>query len=102
MHIINTTFHVHKTVRSAFLSWLRTVYVEAATATGFLTNPSLTRVIGHDDPEGSNYALQLCCPSLREAVRWHDDTAVLLRDDMKARFGEQVLFFTTYLEVIDL
>ena len=89
-------------MRSAFLSGRRTVYVEAATATGFLTNPGLTRVIGHDDPDGSSYALQLCCPSLREALPSHADTAVLLRDDMKVRFGEKVLFFTTYLEVIDL
>ena len=102
MHIINTTFHVHKSVRSEFFSWLRSVYVKAATATGFLTEPQLTRVIGGEDPEGTSSALQLKAPSLREAARWHDETAVLLRDDMSARFGERVLFFTTYLEVIDI
>lgn len=100
MHILNTTFHADKTVRSEFLSWLRGVYIQAATSTGLFTNPVLTRVLGNDDPQGTSYALQLTAQSLREAARWHDETAALLRDDMKARFGEKVLFFTTYLEVL--
>ncbi len=101
MYILNTTFSVHKTVRSEFLVWIRKVYMQAALATGFLTDPMLTRVVSNEDPDGSSYALQLKAPSLREAVRWHDDTAVLLRDDMQSRFGENVLFFTSYLEVLD-
>jgi len=102
MVIINTTFHVHRTVKSEFNLWIRNVYIKAATTTGLLTNPLLTRIIEGEDPEGTDYALHLSAPSLREAARWHDDTAVLLRNDMTARFGERVLFFTTYLEVMDL
>ncbi len=102
MVVINTTFHVHRTVKSEFRFWLRNVYIKSALATGILTNPMLTRVIGGEDPEGTDFALHLTATSLREAVRWHDETAVLLRDDMAARFGERVLFFTTYLEVMDI
>ncbi len=101
MVILNTTFHVHKSVRSEFLVWVRNVYIRAAIATGFLSDPLLTRVIGGEDPEGTSFALQLKSHSLREAARWHDETAVLLRDDMTSRFGERVLYFTTYLEVLD-
>ncbi len=101
MYILNTTFSVHKSIRSEFNLWIRKVYIPAATATGILSNPQLARVIGTDDPDSSSYAMQFKAQSLREAVRWHDETAVLLRDDMHARFGERVLFFTTYLEVIE-
>lgn len=101
MYILNTTFAVHKSVRSEFLTWIRKTYIPAAESTGSLTKPQLTRVIGSEDPDSSSYALQFTSPKLREAVRWHDETAALLRDDMGVRFGKKVLFFTTYLEVIE-
>lgn len=102
MIIINTTFHVHTSVRIAFKKWLGEVYVKAAMSTGLFSNPRLVRILGGEDPQGTDWALQLETPQLTEAVRWHDETAMLLRDDMTARFGEKVLFFTTYLQTENL
>lgn len=101
MVLLNTTFHVHVTVQKAFVDWLREEYQAAALATGFLTEPQLARVMGGDDPEGTSFAYQLKAPTLAHAKRWHDADAAKLRDDMTKRWGQKVLFFTTYLSIVD-
>lgn len=101
MHLINTTFCVERSIDTAFRSWLKNVYIRSALSTPFLSVPMLTRVLGQEDPTATTYALHLHATSLAEARRWHDETAAMLRDDMSARFGQRVLFFTTYLEIID-
>ena len=45
-------------------------------------------------------ACEMQVESISEAVRWHDETACFLRDDMTARWGERAMFFTTYLKLI--
>jgi hypothetical protein len=101
MVILNTTFHVHVTVQKAFVEWLRQNYETAALATGFLTEPQLARVMGGEDPNGTSFAYQLKAPTLAEAKRWHDAEAAKLRGEMQARWGQKVLFFTTYLSLVD-
>ena len=98
MYILNTTFHVDNRVRRDFLDWARKVYMPAAIDTGLFGSARLLRVLTDTDPEGVSFALQMDCESISEARRWHDETATLLRDDMSQRWGDKVLFFTTYLK----
>jgi hypothetical protein len=101
MVLLNTTFHVHVTVQKAFVEWLRQEYQSAALATGFLTEPQLARVMGGDDPDGTSFAYQLKAPTLAQAKRWHDADAAALRNKITQQWGQKVLFFTTYLSIID-
>lgn len=98
MYILNTTFHVDNRVRRDFLDWARKVYMPAAIDTGLFGSARLLRVLTDTDSEGVSFALQMDCESISEARRWHDETATLLRDDMSQRWGDKVLFFTTYLK----
>lgn len=100
MIILNTTFVVTRLLCDEFVKWLNEVYVPAALATGIFTTHRIARVLKNEQHEVESLACELCCESLSEAVRWHDQTAVLLRDDMTARWGENAMFFTTYLRTV--
>lgn len=98
MYILNTTFHADNSVRQNFVDWVRKVYIPAAIGTGLFRDARLLRVLTDNDPEGVSFALQMICESISEARRWHDETATLLRDDMTQRWGDAVMYFTTYLK----
>lgn len=100
MHLMNTTFVVDHAIDTRFRQWLDNVYIRAALITPFLSEPVLMRVLGHDQPGATTYALHMKSTSLEEARRWHDETAAILHDDMAARFGQRAVFFTTYLEIL--
>ena len=102
MILINTTFHVHVTVAAAFKAWLRDEYVPRSVAHEHIQGARIARVLGGEDPDGMTFAVQLECRTLAEARHWHDNEGATLRGQMTARWGAKTLFFTTYLEVMDL
>jgi len=97
MIILNTTFIVERSIETEFIAWLKDVYVPTATVTGIFVGWRLARVLSNEDPMAVSIACELTCESLSEAARWHDVSAEPLRTDMKNRWGERALFFTTYL-----
>lgn len=101
MIILNTTFIVADNLTDSFTEWARKVYIPAMESSGvFASAPCMARVLTQVEPGATSIALQARAESLEEATRWHDDTAALLRDDLLVRFNRQVLFFTTYMEIL--
>lgn len=100
--ILNTTFVVHAPLEAEFLGWVAGVYLPAAKASGVFGEPTVVRVLTQIEPDTLSIAVQLPSESLEEAERWHDTTAALLRDDLRARWGERTMHFTTPMEVIAL
>jgi len=100
MVILNTTFVTHESVRNDFLRWLREVYLVSARSSGFFGSPTVARVLTRLEPDTESIAVQLPANSLDDARRWHDETAAILRDDMHARWGERLMFFSTYMELL--
>lgn len=101
MTILNTTFIVADHLMEQFLAWARQAYMPALRAAGIFTAPTMAKVLAKVEPGTTSIAIQARCHALEEATRWHDETAALLKDDLTARFGQQVLFFTTYMEVLE-
>ncbi|MBD5170887.1 MAG: DUF4286 family protein [Bacteroidales bacterium] len=100
MYIINTTFAVVRELEAEFTKWVKEVYIPSAMKSGLFSNPRLAVVLSNEDPRGISMACEMQVESISEAVRWHDETACFLRDDMTARWGERAMFFTTYLKLI--
>lgn len=98
MIILNTTFFAEEQVAPAVLQWLREIYVKAAEAAGIFSVVELARITEPVEPGAVSFACRCCCHSAAEARRWHDSAAVLVRDELQSRWGQRVLWFTTYME----
>lgn len=100
MIILNTTFAIERSLYDSVVQWIADVYVPAATNTGLFSSPRIARIITNDHPETVSVACEMACQSLAEAVRWHDQTATLLRQDLHRRWGNRVLEFSTFMETV--
>lgn len=101
MILLNTTFHVHKSVDALFLKWVKEIYLPVAKESGLFSNPLFTRIMMQVDPEATSYAVQLHAHSHSEAKAWHDDMAAKLKDALAREVGERILHFSTYMDIID-
>lgn len=101
MIILNTTFVIHAPLECEFLQWVRQVYLPSAYAAGVFGSPTVARVLTRIEPDTESIAVQLTAADQKEAARWHDETASLLRDDLHARWGDRMMFFTTFMEVLE-
>ena len=82
MIAINTTFHIPCRIKPQFVRWLR------------------LRGGSEETPDHMSMACQLTAPTLAAAKNWHDGHGAVLRSEMHRLWGKDVLYFTTYLEVI--
>jgi precorrin-2 methylase len=101
MILLNTTFVLHTSIEAPFLQWVRNVYLPAAEQSGVFGVATVARVLTQIEPDTESIAVQLPCAEMEAAQHWHDDTADLLRDDLHARWGDRLMFFSTYMEVIE-
>ncbi len=100
-YIHNTTFVVDRTTASEFIEWAKSVYMPAAEKSGHFHHITMAKILAEIDPSVENYCIQLRSHSLSKSEQWHNDTALILKDDLAARLGAQrVLFFSTDMEVI--
>lgn len=99
-YLHNTTFVVERGITPQFTIWVKDVYMAAARQSGFFSNIELVRILVEVDHSSVNYAVMMRSDSLEKASQWQSDIATILRDDLQARMGEKVLFFSTDMEVI--
>ena len=97
MIILNTTFYVHESIDSLFLNWVRQEYIPSALEHG-LTEPTVAHLLMGPQDGMSGYAVQVVSDSISHAQSWHDEEAATLRDTVRGKHGEKILFFTTYME----
>ncbi len=102
MILINTTFYVDASVDAEFHTWVREHYFPCALAEDAFARPFFARLMLEQQEGMTGYAVQICAPTHEAAIQWHDGPAASLRGDLSRRFGQRILFFTTYMEEISL
>lgn len=100
MIILNTTFFSEEAIADDVRQWIAGVYIPAATKAGIFSQVETARVIDPVEPGVRNMAVRCAGTDLEAMRRWHDSTASLVKDDLASRWGQRVLWFTTYLEPI--
>lgn len=100
MIILNTSFHMLSSLEKEFIDWAKTSYMPAANASGIFNEILLIKILTEIEPGASAFALQLKSQSLERSAHWHDETASALKAELTKRWGKNVVYFTTYMEVI--
>lgn len=100
MIILNTSFHLLARHEPEFVEWAENHYMAAAKASGLFDESLLIKILTEVDPQLKAYSVQLKGKSLEDATRWHDDIAARLRSELTSRYGEDILYFSTYMEII--
>lgn len=101
MILYNTTFTFHNPLREPISEWLRQLWLPEAKAAG-LTDSTVARLMVEIDPEATAFAVQGRFPDEATAAIWRDGRGAELLAELSARYGERILPFTTFMEVIDL
>lgn len=102
MIILNTSFHVHVSLDDQFKSWVRQTYIPGALASGMLSAPRFASLLIEVQEDCVSYVVSFEAPTAEAAIEWHDGKGAELRAALHRRFGEGVVFFTTYMEELDL
>lgn len=102
MIILNTTFHVHLSVIDSFKKWVREEYFPIAVQCKGLSNPLFSKILIEVQEGYASFAVQISASDIDVAANWHDGKAAKLRGVLEKKYGDKVLYFTTYLETLPI
>lgn len=102
MIIFNTTYHLEQDVHDEAIEFLKKTYVPRAIASALLYSPRLSRIYVQYEENGASYALTFRVKDMETLDKWMDTEGVVLDSELKDRFGERVIGFSTLLQRIEL
>lgn len=101
MYLYNTSFHADSSVAETFIAWLKTIFIPEAMSSGLFSEASLGKILLEIEPGTSSYTLQLKASELDRAREWNETIGNSLRSVIIKKFGGKVVFFVTFIEIID-
>lgn len=101
MIVYNTTFHIDHGALDEGVAYLKEVFLPRASASGFLLNPLLRRVLQKEENEGESFSVQFHVKNMDTLNFWLENEGAALHQELVARFGRKIAGFSTLLEEID-
>lgn len=101
MFIFNTTYLVSDKVHGAWLKWIREQHIPFMLGSSYLAQPQVARIITSDKQDGTSFSVQFHVKDMQTLKLWNKEYKVLFQENCSRQFGEEVIFFTTVMEVID-
>ncbi|MGB4414263.1 MAG: DUF4286 family protein [Paludibacter sp.] len=101
MLIFNTTYKVSTGVNDKWLKWINDQHIPFMLKTGNFTKPQIAKVIGSEDESGVSFSVQFQIEDMNTLMLWHKQHVTAFQNNCAAQFGDEVIFFTTVLELID-
>lgn len=100
MIIFNTTYCVSDKCYDSFLRWLKEQHLPEMLAHEAFLESKVSRVLT-EEQEGKTISVQLISPDLDAIANWNDAHGDKYRMEMASLFDAEVLFFASYMEVMD-
>lgn len=101
MFIYNVTTKLDWQVHDAWLRWMLDVHIPEVLGTGCFERHQLVRLLDMDETEGPTYAVQYYATSRAQYNRYTTLYAPALRQSVADKWGQQVLSFSTLMEVVN-
>jgi hypothetical protein len=101
MIIYNVTTKVDKTIREAWLRWLKEEHIPDIIQTGCFSNAVILHLIEADDEEGMTYAVQYHAESKALYNRYIEKYAEEMRAKAKNKWSDRIVSFRTVMQVVN-
>ncbi len=101
MLIFNTTYKVPSVINELWLDWISEQHIPFMLQSGSFSKTQVAKIVGSEDEEGTSYAVQFHIVDMDSLMNWHKENAVKFQNNCASKFGNQVSFFSTVLEIID-
>lgn len=101
MLIFNTTYQVTTNHTENWIQWIKTEHIPFMLKSEVFIEPQITKIVGSEDETGTSFSVQFKINDMDTLVLWHNQYATEFQDKVSSKFGTEVVFFSTVLELLD-
>ncbi len=100
MLIFNTTYLVSDKAYGAWQKWIHEHLIPFMLDSSYFSMPQVAKVIGGEQQDGTSFSVQFRVADMKTLQLWSSKYAVEFQRNCTKQFGEEVIFFTTVLEIV--
>ncbi len=100
MLIFNITFLVSDRMAPKWRDWVYASHIPFVMESGYFSKPQVAKVLNDNGQDGTSYAVQYHIADMSMLEQWQQQHAAQMQQVCNAAFGQEVLFFTTVLELL--
>lgn len=101
MLIFNTTYQVTTKHTDNWIQWIKTDHIPFMMNSGVFLEPQISKIVGSEDETGVSFSVQFMIENMDTLVHWHKQYATEFQNIVTNKFGTEVVFFSTVLELLD-
>ena len=101
MILYNVTVSLDPEIEADWVQWITEEHIPDMLATGKFVSAQLIRIKDDQQQPTGNYAVQYKVENQSQMDAYLNDDAARLRGKTQTRFGNKVLAFRTFLELLD-
>lgn len=100
MYIYNTTFLVSDQSYEKWMKWVNEKHIPEVLTDQSFCEPQLVRVLNNEPAPEKSYSLQFKVESISYLYNWMQTMEPKIQEELMMKFGTEVLFFSTILEIL--
>jgi len=101
MLIFNTTYKVSSDIYNNWIDWMHKIHLPFMLESSQFSNPQIAKIVGSEDEGGSSFSVQFQIENMETLMEWHKSNASAFQNNCSQQFGNEVIFFSTVLEIIE-
>lgn len=101
MLILNTTYLVSDKMYGVWFKWLYEHHIPFMLNSGYFEKPQVAKVLSNEPQDGTSYSVQFQTANMRSLEAWNGKYAEAFLEEFSMQFGEEVLLFSTVLQVLE-
>ena len=102
MLIFNTTYKVATHRNDEWFKWMNESHIPFMLDSDIFSKPQIAKVVGSEDEGGLSFSVQFNVADMNTLMGWHKKNSTVFHRNCSVKFGNEVVFFSTVLELIDL
>ena len=101
MILYNVTTQITWQIHEAWVQWMKEKHIDDVMNSGCFTEYRFVRILELDETDGPTYAVQFYALDKSQYDHYITQHADALRDDVKAKWGDQYFSFRSLMEVVN-
>lgn len=101
MYLYNITYHIQQEIAGQWMDWLRNEHLDKLLKQNFIHKAQLIKVKNPEESAGQSFAVHYHVNSKSDLIYLQKYLHQNMPVQLKKKFGEQVLFFATELEIVE-
>ena len=101
MILYNVTVNIEKESEVEWVAWMKETHIPDVLATGMFLENRFYKILHENEDGSTNYSVQYFTDSMEKIMKYQENFAGRLQEDVNQKFRDRFVVFRTLLETVE-